>query len=75
METRTLSVIVLPDNARIFDEKATVISIEDEAAGEYVKVHQCHDATEDGTILIDPNEWPAIRDAIERMIGQCRKET
>ena len=74
MEIRTLSIAVMPDNARIFDQNTTTVSIEDEAAGEYVKVAQCNDGVEPGVIKIDPTEWPAMRDSITRMIDQCRKD-
>ena len=74
MEIRTLSIAVMPDNARIFDQNTTTISIEDDAAGEYVEVAQCDDGVEPGVIKIDPTEWPAMRDSISRMIAQCRKD-
>lgn len=72
METRITKITVVDEGKEIFDESATTIEIIDEAAGEHVEVHQCHDFPKDGTITICPNEWPAIRDAIEKMISQCR---
>lgn len=47
-----------------FHERATVITVEDEAAGEFLKIHQPH-VNEDGTILIDPDEWPILKQAID----------
>jgi hypothetical protein len=74
METRITKITVVDEGKELFDESATTIEIVDQAAGEYVKVQQCHAGTEDGTITICPNEWPAIRDAIEKMITQCRSQ-
>jgi len=67
-ETRVLALIVLPVGETIFHERATRIEIDDEAAGEYVALHQC----EGGKIRIDPVEWPELRAAIDRMIEECR---
>ena len=70
-ETRTLSIIVLPENESIFSEMATTVTIEDEAGGEFVVVEQSV-LTDAGKIRIDSTEWPALRAAIDRMIEECR---
>ena len=74
MTKRCTQLTVLPEGEPIFSEMATHISIEDEASGEYVKVTQYGDRAERGEININPEEWPAIRDAIDDMIFECRKE-
>jgi hypothetical protein len=51
-------------------EMATTVSVDDEGSGEYVKAEQ----TNTGAILINPDEWPAIKEAIDRMISECRSE-
>ena len=71
-ETRTLSLIVLPEGESIFSEMATTIRIEDDAAGEYICVEQHADGSVAGKIEIDTGQWPALRAAIDRMIGECR---
>jgi len=74
-ECRIKSVIVAPVGQSMFSELATKISIDDEACGEFITVSQ-----QDGHVdhekhlLFDPEEWPMIRDAIDLMIGQCRKD-
>ena len=73
MGTRTLSLIVANDGKQVFDGSATIISIEDDAAGEYVKVHQLNEDCEPGTIKIDPDEWPTLRKAINKMFKNCRE--
>ena len=70
-ETRILSVLVNKRGESIFSERATTVSISDEAGGEFVTVEQHMDAGS-GKIAIDPGEWPFLRDAIEKMIKECR---
>lgn len=73
MIKRYTQITVAPEGEPIFSEAATHITIED-VAGEFVKVKQICDHSENGTIAINPEEWPAIRDAIDSMIAECRKE-
>lgn len=67
-EIRTLSVIVIPEGGPIFSERATTIGIEDESGGEFVVVSQ-HGTRK---VAFDPVEWPSVREAIDRMIKECR---
>ena len=53
----------------MFSGRATRISIEDEAAGEFVQVEQ-----ENGKVQIDIDEWPIFRAAIDHAIDQCRDD-
>lgn len=68
---RTTRIMVHPatDDSTL-SEMATTVSIDDEGGGEYVKAEQ----TNTGSILINPDEWPAIREAIDRMVSECRSE-
>ncbi len=63
---------VLPVGEPLFSETATHISIEDEAAGEFIAIEQHNDGSALGKIVIDPDEWPAIRDAVQKLLGDCR---
>ena len=68
-ETLLSSITVKPKGAPIFSENATVICLEDMAAGTFVTVSQ------DGSkIGITVEEWPHIRDAIERIIALCDEQ-
>ena len=69
--TRTLAIMVKPEGEPTFSELATTIQIEDESGGEFVVVSQ-HGTPEMGQIAINPEEWPTLRDAIDRMIAECR---
>lgn len=72
-ETRIASVIVVPVGEPIYSEMATVISIVDGPAGEIIEVSQ--DGRLDlGKIIIYPQEWTALRRAIDRMIRRCRSQ-
>lgn len=70
-ESRITRITVAPEKEPLFSELATTITIDDEAAGEFVTIEQNIDSAK-GVISIDPNHWPAIRDAIDRMIKECR---
>ena len=65
---RITQLTVLPETESIFSERATVITIEDEAAGEYLVVTQSTDSGL-GKIQIDPAEWPQIRAAINELMA------
>ena len=70
-ETRVTSWTVAPKGDPTFSEMATVVSIDDEAAGEFVTVSQ-QGRVDLGKIAIDPGEWPALRAAIDEAISECR---
>lgn len=70
-EIRTVGLLVVPKEQAIFSEYATEIRIADEAAGEFVEVSQSG-RTDLGKVCISPEEWPALRDAIDQMVQQCR---
>lgn len=71
MITRVTKLTITPDGEPLFSERATDVLIDDEAAGEFVVVEQ--HADELGKIAIDPDEWPTLRAAINRMVKECRK--
>jgi hypothetical protein len=74
-DVRIMELIVMPKGQPTFSEMSTRISIDDEAAGEFVKVSQCSSRTKlSQSIAIDPGEWPQLRECIDYMIGQCRSE-
>lgn len=56
----------------LFHESSITIRIEDESGGEFLVVSQSTDAGPDNCIRIDPEEWPTLRDVIDRMHAQCR---
>ena len=73
IETRVVKVMIAPKGERIFSEMATFVEIEDESAGEFVKVSQpITDRSAEFAVFINKDEWPHIRDAIDNMIKECR---
>lgn len=68
-ETRITRVIVLQADDGLCSEEATTIEIDDEGAGEFVRLSQRT------TISIEPGAWPTLREAINMMVQQCRAET
>jgi hypothetical protein len=66
--THTMALIVKPQAEPIFSEMATIVRIEDEAAGPYVVIEQTH-RTEPGKVAIDGSDWPHIRDAVDHMLS------
>lgn len=72
-ETRVTAMVVAPKGEPIYSEQATTVQIDDEAAGEFVVVSQEGGrAPEKGKISINPEEWPALRKAIDRLVKECR---
>ncbi len=70
-ETRVTALTVLPEGQEVYSEMATTIRIDDESGGEFVLVEQS--GRDDlSKIAINPDEWPALRDAITRMVDACR---
>ena len=72
-ETRVIKVIVVPKGEPLFSELATFIEIDDEAAGEYIKISQ-PSRQENGTVCFDGEEWELVRLEIDKAFANCRKE-
>jgi len=69
--TRTTQVTLLPaEDSDLFDERGFTITIVDEAGGEFIEV-----VNDDFKMRVDPSEWPELRAAIDRMIGECKHDT
>jgi hypothetical protein len=65
-EIITTALTVLPTGDALYSEYATTVELDDEAAGKFVTVTQ-----ESGKVAITKEEWPALKDAIDRMIERC----
>lgn len=62
---RTTKMTVLPDDSELYDELAITIEIVDDGAGEFIEMTQDGETTRFGA-----EEWPIIREAIERMVAE-----
>lgn len=69
---RMTQLTLAPEGEPIFSEQAFVIQIEDDAGGEYLSVQSNDEQCTNGQIRLSPEEWPALRDAIDRMVKECR---
>lgn len=72
--SRVVELAVGPEGCDLFDAAVTRVRIEDEAAGEFVVVTQQRSDSSDQKIAIDPDEWPALMDAINKMVRECRPD-
>ena len=70
--TRVTQLTVTPKDEPTFSDMATTISIDSEAAGEFLVLTQ--GARREPGIAIDPDEWPKLRAAINRMVRECRDD-
>lgn len=75
LEERILKVVVLPEGELIYAESALYVTIEDEGAGEFIVLNQDDHEGHEQRIVIDVEEWPAYRAAIDKMIKGCRNTT
>lgn len=66
--TRVTRLHVLTEGEPLFDERGFSVEIDDEGGGEFVVVHD-----RDGEIRLNAEEWPALREAIDRMVKECRE--
>lgn len=72
-EIRIKSLIVAPVGEPIFSEKATEISIDDEAGGEFIVIRQTFDRAENGEVRLNPgNELEQVVAAVLMLANQCR---
>lgn len=69
----TLSLIVKPLEEKIYSELATVATLTDEGGGLFVEVTQ--PGAGDGSIRIEPAEWPAVKSAIDALMNRIQWHT
>ena len=73
IRTRVTRLLVVPQGEPMYSEMATTVEVGDEVGGEFVVVSQV--GRDDlGKITINPEEWPALRAAINRMVKACEPE-
>lgn len=70
--TITTKLCVVPSGKPIYDETATTVGLDDDGGGLFVTIRQ-EDNLDSNEIKIDPEEWPAIRAAVNRMVRECAK--
>ena len=63
---------VIPSGKTFNDEGVTIIDMDGEGGGAFVTVRQ-EEQLNANEIRIDPDEWPAVRAAVNRMVRECAK--
>jgi len=67
-----LSYIVRPIKSPIFAESATIVSIEDEAGGEFITIDQSGTGEYGRVAINDRVEWDAICNAVNKLFDEVR---
>jgi len=70
MKARVTQYTIAPEGEPIFHERAYTVTIDDQAAGEYVVIHSMDEDA--GKLTVDPQDWPALREAIDTLIRECQ---
>ena len=71
METRVCRIQVTQPGKRLYEKGVFAVGIDDKCGKESVYVHQI-DSSRAGIIEVRIDEWPALREAIDRMVKECR---
>ncbi len=72
-KTRPVKMMIHREADGILSEMSTFIEVADEGAGEFLVIFQENNHSEKGKVGIEAEEWPVIRDTIEKMLKECRK--
>jgi hypothetical protein len=69
---RITAMTVLKDGEALISETATLISIVDDGAGEYLSISQSGGSVVNA-INIDPGEWIELRSSIDQMFAEMKE--
>jgi hypothetical protein len=72
-KTRITQMTILQVDETLLSETATIITIEDDGAGEYLSIFQPIGSGKDAIINIDPDEWLVMRSTIDRMFADIKE--
>ena len=71
METRHTRIRVAPTGDHIHSDQGFTVEIDSDCSGgEFVVVT---DHADEHSVGINPEEWPSLRDAIDKMVDECRE--
>jgi hypothetical protein len=71
-KNRITAMTVLKDGEALISETATLISIVDDGAGEYLSISQSG-GNSVNAINVDPGEWIELRSSIDQMFTEMKK--
>jgi len=71
---RITRLAVLPDGEPLYSMRCTEVSLVGEAAGEFIEIKQASENSdvESLTIGVMPEEWPALKEAVERLLAEIK---
>ncbi|MFA5630319.1 MAG: hypothetical protein WC997_02305 [Porticoccaceae bacterium] len=69
MIKRVTQVVIAPEGADLYDERGLMVGMTDDGGGEFVIVRNC---CGEGSLRIEPEDWPGLRAAINRMVEGCK---
>jgi hypothetical protein len=64
-------ITIIPEGEPIFDERGYTLSIKDEAAGPFITIRD-NVETPAQCVEIDPDAWPHIKNAADKLIKICK---
>lgn len=70
-QIRVTRLAIVNNNRPLFDETTIVVSIADEAAGEFVTLST---PDERSVVAINVEEWETVKKAVEFLISHCRSD-
>ena len=69
----TTGITIVPEGEPIYNENGYRLSIEDEAAGPFVKISDNTVDRNENAVAIEIEAWPMIKQAMEMLIKSCEK--
>lgn len=70
-----LTVAIHPEDVNpVFGESSTHISVQDDGGGPFIRLFQCNDETENGTVKLDLQELELVFEAAKELVSQFPKE-
>jgi hypothetical protein len=71
-QSRITRISIIPEGDPLFSEHGYHVSVDDEAAGEFVSVmSEAQGATDD--MHIEPEAWPILRETIDAMFADIKQ--
>lgn len=71
--TRVTRYTIAPQGEPLFAERAIQVELDDEAAGEYIKITTQFDDAENQQVSLDIAEWPHVEAAVRKLIKESKR--
>lgn len=74
LEIRVLEIAVIKKNETYIHDRSTFVRLEDEGAGEFLKVYQTSDYLKSGEVYFNVDEWEDVKIAVDFMASIARPD-